>query len=374
MIWSSYISMLILGLIDNMRGPFYPEVLAEYMVGVDRGSFFFAIVSAMAFCGSLLGHRIIQRWSSVHLMTLSTVGLSAGFAAIALAPTFEWMLVACGVFGLAFGGLNLSQNVVVSEFAASHSRRRIFNGLHSMYGLAALVAPLLATLFRHINLDWRKSFLIMAALPLLWLIGAWYTLPVKTRGHERHATANLTSNEWTVVLLYSIFISAYLWGEISLSTRMVQWMRSDLGMNPDPANFYMGAFFALFLIGRLLFSVLHFSGWGNWQILRYSSLSAAVFMFLGLEYHPAFLPLSGLAMAPFYPTAMEQINSRFAEKRSQALGFIIGFGSLAVVGMHLLLGWAGAEWGLTNSLLLCAACLGAVYVALQARALFDSAR
>lgn len=376
LIIATYLSLLILGLMDNIRGPYYPEILAEYMIGVDRGSLFFAVVSALAFAGSVFGHRFAERRSSTHLLFVASAVFASGFAAIALAPTFEWMLVACGLFGLGFGALNLAQNMAVSDVAPAHSRRRIFNGLHSMYGLASLAAPLLASGFRWLGMDWRGAFLVLSSLPLLWMAIAWWWLPrplVSARAHHAR-TPGLNSGEWTVVLLYAIFTSAYLWGEISLATRMVQWLRSDMQMAPDPANLYMGAFFALFVAGRILFSLVHFERLGNWDILRYSSLAGAVFMVLGLKLHPAFLPLAGLAMAPFYPTAMEQINFRFNEKRSQALGFIIGFGSLSVVGMHLVLGWVGAAWGLTDSLLLCAACLGGVYVALQARALFDTTR
>lgn len=374
LIIATYLSMLILGLFDNIRGPFYPEVLTSYMVGVDQGSFFFAVVSALAFCGSLIGYRVIERWSSVHLLFGSSAVFACGFGAMALAPSFSTLLLACGVFGLGFGALNLAQNMAVGDVAPARFRRRIFSGLHSMYGLAALMAPLLASLFRWWGLDWKMTFLSLAALPLLWMVVAWpFISPVRRRLKVGEKASALTANEWTVVLLYAIFTSAYLWGEIALSTRMVQWLRSDLALAPDPANFYMGAFFALFVAGRVLFSVLHFERLSNWDILRYSSLLASIFMVLGLKWHPAFLALAGLAMSPFYPTAMEQIQFRFNEKRSQALGFIVGFGSLSVVGMHLVLGWVGAQWGLTNSLLLCAAALGGVYVALQARRLFDSA-
>lgn len=367
--------MLILGLMDNTRGPFFPEILADYMVGIDKGSFFFATASALSFCGSLMGHRFAQRHSSLHLMMLASIGFSIGFAAIALSPTFYIMLVACGFFGIAFGGLNLAQNMTVSDEAPAQSRRRIFNGLHSMYGLSALIAPLLASVFRHFGLDWRGSFIALSALPAIWAVYAYFNLPrSKIQAHATNRATALTTSEWAIVILYSIFVSAYLWGEISLSTRMVQWLRSDLQMEPDAANLYMGAFFALFLAGRIVFSLLHFKTLGNWDILRYSSLFAAVFMFLGLRFHPAFLPISGLMMAPFYPTAMEQVNFRFVEKRAQALGFVIGFGSLSVVGMHLVLGWVGAVWGLTYSLLICAAGLAAVFLALQARALFDTAQ
>src|ERR1700754_1327637 len=106
----AYLSLFILGLMDNTRGPFYPDVLSDFGVDLTKGSLFFALSSLCAFVGSLAGHRWVRGGSSFGLLLGSMMGFSLGFVAIALAPTWPWMCIACAFFGLAFGGLNLSQN------------------------------------------------------------------------------------------------------------------------------------------------------------------------------------------------------------------------------------------------------------------------
>ena len=371
---SAFGSLFVLGLMDNLRGPFYPEILGEFSVSSTKGSLFFAIVSAFAFLGSFLSHRWVQRHSSLYVLIVSSMGFSVGFVAIALSPTWNILCAACAVFGLAFGGLNLSQNTLVLESSPPHARRRMLNGLHSMYALAALVAPLTASLFRLMGLSWRMSFLILALLPwvLLALIGHF----VKRPSVEKVKTFSLPlyPKEWKVVFLYALMMASYLWGEIGVTTRMVLWLRTDLDYGPNAANFVMGAFFALFLGGRLVFSVVHFPSWSNWDVMVRSSGLSAIFLVMGLAVHPVFLVLSGLTMAPFFPVAMDQINTHFGEKSSQALGFIIGFGSLSVVAMHVMIGWTTDVWGLTQSLYLCGGGLALVFLALMARSRFDSAR
>src|SRR5262249_54553582 len=105
----AYISLFILGLMDNSRGPFYPDILSDFGVNVTKGSLFFATTSMFSFIGSLAGHRWVRGGSSFKLLVASMMGFSLGFVAIALSPTWPVLCVACAVFGLAFGGLNLSQ-------------------------------------------------------------------------------------------------------------------------------------------------------------------------------------------------------------------------------------------------------------------------
>jgi MFS family permease len=357
---------------DNVRGPFYPDILSDFGVNLTSGSLFFALVSLASFASSLAGHRFVKGGSSIGLLIASTIGFSLGFIAIALAPTWPWMCVACGFFGVAFGGLNLSQNTLVLENAPAYNRRRMLNGLHSMYALAALVAPLVASLFRVMGLSWRMAFLVLAILPWVLLAGIGQFVKKKPKGHSAEFAMPLYPQEWKVVWYYALVVALYLWAEIAVSTRMVQWLRTDLGYGPNSANFLMSGFFALFLCGRLAFSVIHFPNLSNVDVLKYSSISAGVLMAAGLFLHPVFVVFSALAMAPFYPVAMDHINSRFGEKGSQALGFVIGFGSLSVVVMHLTLGWAAAKWGLTESLYFSAGGLFLVFAALMARSRFDT--
>jgi fucose permease len=217
------------------------------------------------------------------------------------------------------------------------------------------------------------TFLVLAVLP--WVLLAFMGQFVKARPDSRAQAAfaiPLYPKEWKVVWYYAFVVAAYMWGEISVATRMVQWLRADLDYGPNTANFLMSAFFALFLMGRLAFSVIHFPNLNNVDVLKYSSLISGILLAGGLLAHPALAVFSGLFMAPFYPVAMDHINSRFGEKGPQALGFVIGFGSLSVVIMHLTLGWAAARWGITQSLYLGAAGLLLVCAGLQIRARFDT--
>jgi len=370
----AYISLFILGLIDNIRGPFYPEVLAAFGVSSAQGSLFFALVSLFAFAGAFLSHKWIQNRSSLYLLIGASVLFSAGFIAVALAPSWITLCVACAVFGLGFGGLNLSQNTLVLESAPPYMRRRMLNGLHGMYALASVLAPFTASMFRALDLNWRMAFLILGLLP--WLLLAGIGQFVKRPSHDKTSeiVIPLYSNEWKQVWFYALLAAAYLWGEISITTRMVLWLRTDMGFGPDAANFVLGAFFAMFMGGRLLFSVVHFPNWTNWDVMIRSSFLTTLLMAAGLAWHPLFLVLSGFAMAPFYPVVMDQINSHFGEKSAQALGFIIGFGSLSVVVMHLTVGLVTDVWSLTQSLYLCTAAMGLVFVTLLLRSRFDRAR
>jgi hypothetical protein len=48
-----------LGLIDNARGPFFPEILKDLELNGTYGSTFFATTSLLAFVGSLSSHRFL---------------------------------------------------------------------------------------------------------------------------------------------------------------------------------------------------------------------------------------------------------------------------------------------------------------------------
>lgn len=344
----SYLSLLVLGLIDNIRGPLFPEILQDMQLGGTNGSAFFAATSLFAFIGSWSSHALVERRSSLSLMRLSCLGLALGFALVALCHVYALMLAACAFFGWAFGALNLAQNLMVFEGSPAHLRRRFFSGLHSMYGLAALLAPLVATLFRSMGMDWRQIVLWLAGLPVLLVV----TSAKMTHRPSAHSQTQGTmgAEEWRRCLVFSMMMAGYLWGEISVSTRLVLWLRTSENFAPDLANLYLTGFFVTLLAGRLVFSFFPIHGISNWAVLWISAGLSALLYGLTLSHHPAWILLAGLSMAPFFPVAMDQVSVLFPGKSAQALGFVLGFGSLSVVVMHLSIGWLTDQYGVGTAL------------------------
>lgn len=363
LIWVSYASLFILSLLDNIRGPFFPEILADMNLTGTSGSAFFAVTSLFAFIGSWSSHRILARISAKTLLCGSSLILAIGFGLIAKIHAFSLLLVACALFGFGYGALNLAQNVIIFEAGKPHLRRRLFAGLHSMYGLAALVAPIVASLFRHFGFSWRECFFILAATPLL-AVAVSFELRPKTK-KVAVVRAHMNAQQWRVCGIFALTMAGYLWGEISASTRLVQWVRLERGFSPDSANLLLGGFFLTLVSGRVLFSSGFVSRFDNWMILRASAALSAVFYFLSLQFSPLWMVAAGLSMAPFFPVAMEQISDHFHSKSSHALGFVLGFGSLSIVVMHVWVGWLTDQMGITHALHVGPGALVAVALALK---------
>ncbi len=366
LIWLSYFSLLVLGLIDNIRGPFFPDILADLGLNATIGAWFFATTSLLAFLGSWTSHRIVKAHSALFLMGVSSIALGAGFAIISRVHTLLLLIPACALFGWGYGALNVSQNVMVYQESAPRLRRRLFAGLHSMYGIAAFIAPFVASGFRWMGATWRECFATLPFLAIAVVILSW---SFKSKGkaaepqHER-----LSHTEWMACAVFSVMMAGYLWGEISISTRLVQWLRADRLFDPDQANFYLGAFCFTLLAGRVVFSAVSFSRISNWTILLVSSALGAVTYAMALTHSPLWIVVSGLVMSPFFPIAMEQISLTFKSKSTEALGFVIGAGSGSVVLMHVTLGALTDAFGVGNALFAGPVCLALVAISLSVRA------
>ena len=357
----AYISLITLGLIDNVRGPFFPEVLRDLQLNGTQGSAFFAVVSLMAFVSSLSAHRLLKRFSTHGLLLFGSIIFGVGFGLVSRSSTLWQLSASCAVLGWGFGTLNVTQNVLVCEVSTAQTRRRWLSGLHSMYGISALVAPLLATFARELGFTWRDVFLGLAILPISvavlgsWRKGAVVAAPVRADP--------LTRAEWSRCFMLAMLMAFYLWGELSASTRLVLWLRQERGFSPSSADFLLAAFFLALLGGRLVFTFIHFPRLSNWLVLGLSAGGGAFFYWGGLNWSPWLLVFAGLVMSPFYPVIMDQTSQIFGDKAPQALSWIIGIGSLSVVLMHIVIGWMSDHYGLTIALHCGAAALFLVAVA-----------
>ncbi|MBX3022798.1 MAG: MFS transporter [Bdellovibrionales bacterium] len=367
----AYVSLLSLALLDNIRGPLYPEILHDLSLSATRGSFFFATVSLFAILGNWSSHHLLRRQSCMRWVAYSSWFLAFGFAGIALAPHLSVMLIGCALFGLAYGVLNVLQNVLVHEAAPAHRRRRLFNGLHAMYGMASLAAPLLASQLRDSGFNWRRSFLLVCVFPAA--VGVWAFFfrhseaePTSAAPQEESAP-RLQGVEWKHTAFFAFALGLYLWGELSISTRLPLWLRSERGFTPDQADDMLAAFFLTLLSGRLLFTSLSLKNFSNWTVLTASAALSAVVYMGALMWNPWLFVLVGFTMAPFYPVLMDQAGLHFRKKSSQALGAIIAGGSVSLVVMHIVIGMINDYAGLSTAMGLCACLLGLLALTLWLR-------
>lgn len=346
----AYGTLMVLGFIDNSRGPYFPEILIDLKLSDSQGSLFFAVTSILIFVSGLMAQKIAAKLKSLGTLRIGLLAFAAGVFAVSQAQNIYSLLAACAVLGIGFGIVSVAQNIAVFEASPEKFRRQLFAGLHSTYGLAALLAPFLISFGLAQGIHWRTGFQWIAILPVsLWALSF---LVAKPSSHQRPAVdlSKLTPDERRFVHVLSLVLSCYLLGEVSLSTRLVLYLQRDLQFTDVLATQYMAGFFAFFLIGRLVFAVISFAHISNKQILFYSSTLTGALSVLGLVHNPLWLVFSGLTMAPFFPVLMEYVSSQLGPRTGQGIARLVGVSSLSVVVMHYGFGVISEDFGVRAAL------------------------
>ncbi|MNJ94692.1 putative transporter [compost metagenome] len=350
----SYLTLFTFGLCDNIRGPLFPEILKHFAVSDTEGSTIFAFGAAAGFFGSLATRALIARMNRIQLLRLAAALQLMALLGLAFSTHFSVFLIFSILFGWSLGSMGFLPNVLVNIGAPPQHRQRALSGLHSMYGCASFLAPLLVAGVAWSGFDWRMSFILCGILPLSLLL---YSLKVpafcpspEEEPQNTRPSGFKSLKARKPQLFLALMMSFYVVAEILISSRLALFMRREWGFDLEQSSLYLTAFFACMLVGRVIFIFVSFSRPLVFQ-LSISLLATALSMTLGVFGHPGFFVLSGLTMAPFFPLAVAFIAAEFPEDLDSAMSFLIAADFLMLILMHLSVGYLTDLFGISRALL-----------------------
>lgn len=359
-IWAvvfSFLSMFVLGLCDNMRGPLYPEVLKFFDLTNSQGAVNFALTSTAAVIANTLSAYSLRKIYLDRLLSVSVVALILAPLIMGLAPTYAYFLVGAVVLGLGFGSLGVAQNLLIAENTTGTAQTRALAGLHSIYGFSSLIAPYLASRapawfavnFPRLGFmsEWRSAFFVISALGSMLFVTILISRP---RSHfEAHVDHDESKHgkksSFTKLMWVAGFFASYVGAEILISSRLALYMRTYFNMSLQQSSNYVTYFFVFLLIGRLTFAIKTFKSHIKTQ-MNLSLILSIFSLALGLWIHPIFLSMIGLTMAPFYPLAIVYISDITGVQKRRFLTFAMGMQGLFVIFMHLGVGVISDVFGL----------------------------
>ena len=164
---AAWMSLFALGLVDNARGPIFPELISQFGLSDTRASLFFLASSGAGSLHNLIMHRFLSHAAPGRLVVGYTLLMGLGALGIALAPTYELALVGGAFLGMGFGGLGVAQNSAV-QAVPKRIRSQAQGMLHGMYGFSSLLAPLAMASG---GVQWRGTYMLLAAIPLVVSFG-----------------------------------------------------------------------------------------------------------------------------------------------------------------------------------------------------------
>lgn len=343
----SYLSLFSLGLADNLRGPVFPQIIDYFQVNNTLGSLFFGLSSAFGLIGSLSPQILLRYFDRVGCLRISLFLLSISLFVIGSAVSFYFLLVGSAIFGFSLGLMGVFQNSLVSLGSPPEKRQQMLSGLHAMYGLASMLAPLLvATIYQRTN-EWRSSFYIAALIPICSLVYSYF---IKYPQLQPIQVQEKQKMRWPEIWLATAF-SSYVFAEIMVSTRLALVMQKVHLWSPANASIFVTGFFVMMLIGRLGFTFIRFQ-WDLRVQLMISLGTSIIGILLGTFIHPYFFFFVGLTMAPFYPMGVAYLSETFPQRIDQAISTMMVIQGMFVVMMHLSIGKLTDLIGLEKAILL----------------------
>ncbi|MBF0363124.1 MAG: MFS transporter [Oligoflexia bacterium] len=366
-----YLSLLVLGLSDNLRGPLFPEILRDLNLSDTSGSLFFVVSALFSTVGSIFIRFIYDRFGATISLRPALIMIFLGLIGTGVSRSLSVLLVSSVVLGIGFGSLGFLENILVTKGAGSKNPylRQLLSGLHSMYGLSSFLAPAIVTILHRHGFNWNHIFLLAAIAPLLLL---FYTLTMKevnvvSVNEKAQSKLPIPSVEAKGLqihqILFALVVTFYVLGEVLISSRLALYIQrttagplvSASSLLEYSSQMVMYFFIALFL-GRLLFTFMPWK-FSNLRLMQLSLGLSLISTIIGIMFSPYGFAISGFWMGPFFPTSIAYAVEIFKTKSDSAIWWALTLFSFGLVVMHFIVGVVSDHFGISVALSLAPAFL-----------------
>ncbi len=253
----SYFSLFVFGLTDNIRGPLFLDILNDFKISDSEGSWMFALGSISGFFASRLARFLLYRMNRKIILQASSLLMSFSLIGLALSPNFFIFLIFSFLFGISSGIIGLIPNILVPLGAPESKKQQLLSGLHAMYGISSLIAPLMVALMDGMFHNWRYIFGAVAVIPFLLFLYSFHRshLPHHAKPEKKIKSKLRFQLIHSKPQLYlSLMLSFAVAAEVMMSSRLALFMRRVWNYNLEQSSLYVTYFFIALLISRLVFT------------------------------------------------------------------------------------------------------------------------
>lgn len=357
MIWSfiliSYLSMFTFGITDNIRGPLFDLIQKTFHVSDSSASFIFAISSLSGFLMSFISMKLFRTKSKKILLLISAMVMMLSILGMSVGNSFTLFLFFTTAFGVSSCLIGLIPNILIPMSSKKEMTQKLLSGLHAMYGVSSLIAPMFVSLMMYWFNNWRIVYAVASLFPLILLVAIVNNkdprlAKVENISKEEHLQRSKKNKKKQIFL--ALTLSFCVIAEVLISSRIALYMTRVESRDLYQSSFYLSAFFVALLSGRTLFAFFtpKFSITLQMQFILFVSFLATIG---GVLIHPGFFVLTGLTVAPFYPLMMTYLSEEFPLDLDNAVSYVLAIDSLMLAGMHVFVGFVTDIWGLKNAML-----------------------
>ncbi len=328
-----YLAFLVNGIGATLLGPTLANWAARFNFPLQNAGIFPSLQSVGIIVGVLFGGWLLDRLNARIILIGGAVVLSAGLWMFNFAQSLSVAFIGGVTFGVGFGALAVSPNVVVAVLNPVNTGAAL-NILNVFFGVGAILGPQVAN-FAFSQNDYTLAYrlagglALLLCLPLLAVSVHTHTVPAETSGKS----PKRRGVPWLALLPFAALLFVYVGSESGfgswISTQMEHVALSTAATGTVATSLFWGGL----TVGRALAS-LALRRLTSYQVLSGTvvimGFGAALILvggrneFIGLGC--AFLV--GLGCGPVFPTTFTVASGLYPEARGAVSGLLIAVGSV----------------------------------------------
>ncbi|MSP19654.1 MAG: MFS transporter [Bdellovibrionales bacterium] len=332
--------------LDNSRGVLLPVITEQFHLSYTQSSWFFIAGNIGAimtlFLLLPLTHRFSEKKIALVTMILGILGLFFGFRVhgfFTLIPFSIFLGSALAVYGAL-------SNLLIVRGSDLQSRSKIMCGLHMVYGMTSIVAPLVSGYFLSKGMSWSECLALVSVLLVGVLIFSAIKIPDEPHLEETNTSSlGLNGLQKWVVFVFCLYIA----GEVLVSMWLVTFLVEAKTLSLSLSAKYLSLFFVVMTLTRGL-CFLSFKEEQENRLLFLCLMGALFFFGLGYCGYLWAFPLVGV-LGPFFPLFLARVSRVFHLQSKSVILWILAMGQVTLAGAHLLVGnlagWMGIHRAFT---------------------------
>ena len=327
LILAAILAIFVYGMIAAMLGTILPELSERFHLSPSQNG---TIASAQALgliLASLCVGPLLDNEGNKLGMVLGLVFISFALFALPRSPGFRTILLLLFLLGVGGGTLVTAANSLVSDVGAAH-RATALNLVNLFFGLGGLATPFIAAnLFKR---NWVRLCYTIAFLAVTTL-----AIEILTQMPGPAGTGFILADAGPVLgrpvlFLIGLFLFLYIGCEVGMWNWLVRHLIAQ-GIPESQALNILSLGFALgLLIGRAaILPILSHVPAITVTLIGSSAMAVTTFLALRTNKPAAasvLVFLSGISMAPVFPTTIAIVGDAFPRMTSTAIGFVITCG------------------------------------------------
>ncbi len=331
LLFSGFWAFIFIGITQAMYGPAFPLFRAKYGVSDAQLGLIVSLHFIGAFIAILLAGFLIGRFGYRLVLLSSTVLTIIGSLGVAFSPAWLLSLMAAFILGLGFGGIDIGMNILFGQGFGARGAAAL-NLLNAMFGLGAVIGPLLVAVFLPVGLSWPFVVSALAATLLLFLLGRT-EMPTGRQPSSSGGGGALLLSLFGFIVLYFVYVGS--------EAGAGSWIATHLA--PSYGEAKAASFTALFwgalMVGRFLAVPLTIYLKSSRLVIFTAVLAVTAFALAHiLSLAPYAYALAGLFLAPIFPTGLAWLQEVFPDRAARATSLAVAFASLGGVVFPSLIG------------------------------------